>query len=78
MANNIKHVDLYTGAARIRLALENLNHVWQDATDHWNDSVSRAFLEQHIEPLVPVVKNSLDAVTRMQTLLDQAQRDCSE
>jgi hypothetical protein len=40
--------------------------------------VSRAYCDQHIEPLVPVVKNALDAVVRMQTLLDQAQRDCSE
>jgi hypothetical protein len=78
MASNIKGVDLFTGSARIRLALENLHHVWQDAADRWNDPVSRAFLEQHIEPLLPVVKNALDAVGRMQMLLDQAQRDCEE
>lgn len=78
MAKNIKGVDLYTGSARIRLALENLHHVWQDSADHWNDSVSKSFCDNHIEPIVPIVKNALDAVVRMQTLLDQAQRDCSE
>ena len=78
MASNIKNVDLYTGSARIRLALENLHHTCQDAADHWNDPVSRAFMEQHIEPLVPVVKTALDAVGRMQMLLDQAQRESSE
>lgn len=76
MTSGIKSVDLYTGSARIRLALENLHHVWQDAADHWNDPVSRAFWEQHIEPLAPVVKNALDAAGRMQMLLDQAQREC--
>jgi hypothetical protein len=78
VTNNIKHVDLYTGSARIRLALENLHHVWLDAAEEWNDPVSRAFMEQHIEPLVPIVKTALDAVSRMQMLLDQAQRECSE
>jgi hypothetical protein len=78
MASNIKSVDLYTGSARIRLALENLHHVWQDAADDWNDPVSRAFMKEHIEPLVPVVKTALDAVGRMQMLLDQAQRECGE
>ena len=78
MVGRTKHVDLYTGSARIRLALENLHHVWQEASDHWNDPVSRAFFEAHLEPLVPVVKNALDAVGRMQVLLEQAQRDCGE
>lgn len=78
MASNIKHVDLYTGSARIRLAFENLHHAWQNAADNWNDPVSRAFFEAHLEPLTPDVKNALDAAGRMQTLLDQAQRDCGE
>ena len=78
MASNIKNVDLYTGSARIRLALENLHYVWQEAADHWKDPVSRAFYEEHLEPLMPVVKNALDAVGRMQMLLDQAQRECEQ
>lgn len=78
MPRHTKQVDLYTGSARIRLALENLHHVWQDASDDWNDPVSRAFFETHLEPLVPTVKNALDAVGHMQVLLERAQRDCSE
>lgn len=72
----MKNCDLTTGASRIRLALEDLRDAWIVAAESWDDATSRAFAENHLEPLIPVVKNSLDAIGRMDTLLKQAQRDC--
>ncbi len=72
----MKACDLQSGASRIRRALERLELAWAEATTEWNDEASRAFAEQHLEPIIPVVKTSLDAVGRMDLLMRQAQRDC--
>ncbi|MCA9239444.1 MAG: hypothetical protein KDA37_04560 [Planctomycetales bacterium] len=71
----MKPTDLYSGAARIRHATEDLLRVWEDAGDNWKDSVSEAFYRERLEPILPIVKNTLDTVGRMQALLDQACRD---
>lgn len=71
----MKPTDLHSGAARIRHSMEELLRVWEDAGDHWSDSVSEAFYRERIEPILPIVKNTLDAAGRMQVLLDAARRD---
>jgi hypothetical protein len=57
--------DLSTSAAHIRDAFDELLIAWQDASEQWNDGVSRHFCENHLEPLGPIVKLSLDAMSRM-------------
>lgn len=74
----MKACDLQSGAGRIRRALEHLELAWAEATTEWNDEVSRAFEEQHLEPMLPVVKTALDAIGRMDLLLREAQRDCEQ
>ncbi|MEO1497315.1 MAG: hypothetical protein AAFV43_09210 [Planctomycetota bacterium] len=71
----MKPCDLETGAGRIRLALKDLERVWEDAAEEWSDEASAAFREQHLEPLTPIVKNALDAIGRMRHLLHEAQRE---
>jgi hypothetical protein len=68
--------DLYTSAAHVRDAFDELQIAWQEASAHWNDGVSRAFCDNHLEPLGPVVKLSLDAMSRMAHLVDGMHRDC--
>jgi hypothetical protein len=72
----MRKCDLFTGAARIRHALETVETVWNDASGDWNDAVSRRFREQHLEPLVPRLKLALDAISRMGLLIDEVERDC--
>ncbi len=71
----MKPCDLDTGSGRIRYGMEELTRAWEDASDFWNDSASRSFREEELDPLIPVVKKSLDAVGRMRQLLHEAQRD---
>ena len=68
--------DFYTSAAHIRDAFEELQTAWLDASQHWNDGVSRSFCENHLEPLGPVVKLALDSMARMSALADQMHREC--
>ena len=70
--------DLHTGAAQLRDAAEELQTAWADAAELWSDGVSRRFCEMHLEPIGPVVKQALDAVSRMSQLADQIRCDCDE
>jgi hypothetical protein len=72
----MRKCDLYTGASRIRKALESLEVAWQEAGDQWHDAVSERFFELHVEPLSPEVRTTLDAIARMHLLLVEVQRDC--
>lgn len=70
--------DLYTSAARIRKATEDLQVAWQEVSEQWSDEVSRKFCETHLEPIGPATKISLDAVSRMQQLMNQIEQDCGD
>jgi hypothetical protein len=72
----MRRCDLATGSGRIRHALENLEAVWSEISDQWDDSVSRRFREQHLDPMIPHVKLALDAISRMALLMDEVERDC--
>ena len=72
----MRKCDLSTGAGRIRHAVENLEIVWNEAADQWNDAVSRRFREEHLEPIIPRLKLALDAISRMELLVNEVERDC--
>lgn len=74
----MKPCDLDSGAARVRRGMDDLFRVWEESAEEWNDEVSRAIQEQHLEPMKPIVKTALDAVGRMRTLLHEAQRDLDD
>jgi hypothetical protein len=72
----MRKCDLATGAARIRHALENVETVWGENSQAWNDAVSRRFREQHLDPMIPRLKLALDAIARMDLLMAEVERDC--
>ena len=69
---------LATGAGRIRHALENLEITWNEISDQWDDSVSKRFREQHLDTMIPRLKLGLDAISRMNLLIDEVERDCEQ
>ena len=71
----MRRCDLATGAGRIRHALENLETVWHEISDQWDDSVSRRFREQYLEGMIPRLKLGLDAISRMSLVIDEVERD---
>jgi hypothetical protein len=72
----MRRCDLATGAARIRHALENMEVVWSENSQAWNDAVSLRFREQHLDPMIPRLKLALDAIARMDLLMNEVERDC--
>lgn len=67
--------DLSGGAAKLANAVKQLNLKWEAAKETWDDARSRSYHETHIEPLVPAVKETLDALGRLAEVLDRACRD---
>lgn len=55
--------------------MEDLQLAWIEVRESWHDGVSQQFCEQHLEPLIPVTKRTLDAISRMQALTKKMQRE---
>lgn len=70
--------DLESSAAHLRDAMDNLQIAWQQTEPLWQDTVSQKFCDTQLEPIGPAMKLSLDAIARMQQLLNQMQRDCEQ
>jgi hypothetical protein len=70
--------DLSSGASKMALSLKQLDLKWESAIDTWNDATSKAFHKEHIEPLMPDVKETLEAIGRLAEVLARAARDVSD
>jgi hypothetical protein len=70
--------DLSSGASKLALALKQLHVKWEAARETWDDGTSRAFHKEHIEPLAPKVKETLEAIGRLAEVLARATRDVSD
>jgi hypothetical protein len=72
------NADLSSGASKMALAIKQLNLKWEAARETWDDSTSRAFHKEHIEPLPARVKETLEAIGRLAEVLARASRDVSD
>jgi uncharacterized protein YukE len=70
--------DLSSGASKLANALKQINLKWDAATETWNDGRAKAFHKENLEPLLPSVKETLDALGRLAEVLDRAARDVSD
>ncbi len=70
--------DLSSGASKLANALKQLNIKWETAKETWNDGRSKAFHKDNVEPLLPAVKETLDALGRLAEVLDRAARDVGD
>ena len=61
--------DLSSGASKIALALKHIDIKWESAKESWNDGTSKAFHKEHLEPLPPSVKETLEAIGRLAEVL---------
>lgn len=69
-------VDLRSPAANLTDAYEQLELAWGNLKDVWGDTAMQAFEDNYISEIRPRVRMTLDAVTRLAGVLDQAQRAC--
>jgi hypothetical protein len=70
--------DLSSGASKLANAIKQLKIKWESASDGWHDVRAKAFQRDHIDPLTPRIKETLDALGRLAEVLDRAIRDVSD
>lgn len=61
---------------QISKAMKTLHLRWQETRGDWDDSVSRAFEKDFIEPLEMDVRNAMGAMDQINGVLQQARRAC--
>jgi len=69
-------IDLYTGAAQLTDALEQLEAAWGRVQVSWNDEARRHFEAEHLETISPTIRLTLDAVNRLADVLSRVEREC--
>jgi hypothetical protein len=70
--------DLSSGASKLALAYKQLELKWGAASDSWHDATAKTFHKDHIEPLMPDVKQTLEAIGRLAEVLSRAARDIAD
>jgi hypothetical protein len=69
--------DLVSGGGKMAAAMKDLSAHWLETKDDWNDITARRFEEAYLAQLEPLVRMTLDAISRLAESLERAQRDCS-
>jgi hypothetical protein len=57
-------------------ALKTLRGHWENTEPHWQDAMKAQFVEQILTPLEDQCGAALQAIDRMDVLLQQMRRDC--
>jgi|TARA_B100000809_G_scaffold183599_1_gene181486 hypothetical protein len=71
-------VDLHTGVAQLTDALVQLDAAWGQVRLSWNDPARHHFESEHIEPITPTVRMTLDAINRLAEVLGRVERECTD
>lgn len=64
--------------AKLKDSYRVLMLAWHRATELWDDPVSRALNERHLEPLETTLKSALNAMDAMNEVIERARRECNE
>ncbi|MFK7819755.1 MAG: hypothetical protein AB8G99_13630 [Planctomycetaceae bacterium] len=70
-------VDLRSPSANLIDAFEQLETAWNRLKETWDDSAMQAFEDNYMEPVRPRIRMTLDAASRLASVFDDAQRECS-
>ncbi len=70
--------NLSGGSAQLTDSLDSLKAAWAETTTRWDDSTSRRFYKERLEPLGPITGRALSAIQRLTEVLAKAERECSD
>jgi len=69
---------LIDGAGQIKSATDRLEEAWLLTKSSWDDPVSQALESEQLAPLFLQVRQTLDAITRLNSVLVAACRECDD
>ena len=67
----------HTAKAQLMKATKTLMHQWDQATEHWDDPVSRKIESKHLNPLLDSIKSAIGAMELMGEAMAKADSECS-
>ncbi len=67
-------------SAKMKLAsaTRELRIKWEQASESWNDSASRAFEKNHVDQFESQVRSSLKAMDTISEVMSAVRRDCQD
>ncbi len=67
-------------SAKMKLAsaARDLRIKWEQATESWNDSASRAFEKNHVDSHEMKIRSSLKALETIGEVMSAVRRDCQD
>lgn len=68
--------NLSGGAAKLEMAAKTLFGAVHDASRAWDDATNRRFQQTYLGPLEPKLRDLLDAIRRLDQVLQSADRAC--
>jgi len=69
---------IQASSGRIQEAAEELQFVWMNVREHWQDDNATRFDEEHLRKVFSEIQAAIPAMTQMSQVLGQAMRECSE
>jgi hypothetical protein len=70
--------DFSGNLARLNDSFDSLKTAWAEASSSWDDSASRRFYKERLEPLEPIVRRASSVIQRLAEITGQAERECSD
>lgn len=72
----MKKSDIISSAGKLELSLKTFRTTFAAVDPQWTDAARRDFEETHLVPLEPNVKNMIEAIMRLATVFEAAERQC--
>jgi hypothetical protein len=69
---------LQAASGRFQEAADELQLVWINVREHWQDQNAARFDEQYLRKVFAEVQAAIPAITQMSQVLGQAMRECNE
>jgi hypothetical protein len=70
--------DLSGGLTQLADSFDSLQAAWAETATRWDDSASRRFHKERLEPLELITRRALSAIHRLAEVLARAERECSD
>ncbi len=67
-----------TAKVKLTSMVRDLRIRWDETTDHWNDSASKAFEKDLITPFEIEIRSSIKAMEAMSEVMISLRKDCAD
>ena len=67
-----------TAKVKLMAANRDLKLKWAEATQKWNDTASRTFEKNHLQPFEQQTRSAVNALDTMRELMQAMERECGQ